>query len=73
MVLTRHNLVRLLILGLVLALLVVSFVGVATNFLNITAPNFLLSLFQGEGAGAGPAAVIACSCGDPGGSQGGCC
>lgn len=65
-----HKVVYLLVVGLLLAMMVVP---VTATFFDSSlaaddAPQF--TLFQSE---VEPVSAIACSCGDPGGSQGGGC
>ncbi len=68
--LTRQNVLRLLLLGLLLAALLVPVVGmsVAGNVAGALDDAPFQRLIQGDGPTGQPAAIIACD--DPGGSGG---
>lgn len=68
-----HKVVYLLFVGLLLAMLLVPMTATlgGSQAAAPGAPHF--TLFQGDSMEAAPTAVIACTCGDPGGGQGGCC
>ena len=77
MLLTRNNFTRLLFVVLLLATLtLMPVLGASLNSQPIPDAGSLFSLFESAGTDAGATNVIACNCGDPGGSQGGgggCC
>jgi hypothetical protein len=67
---TRRNVARLLLVGLLLALLALPIVGAAVDVQAVDGHGVHFTLLQEKGTDAGPAAVIACSSGS--GSQSGC-
>lgn len=68
---TRKNLIRLLFVGLLLAMLAVPIVGTALENQLATTDSDQFSLIQSGTLETGTA--IACNCPDPGGSGGTCC